>query len=296
MNFLLYNFRRSSKSGENMKDLAYYNGKIDSIENMTVPMNDRVSFFGDGVYDVTYARHHKPYTLDEHLERFYSSAEQLRIAVPLPKNELADLLCELIKKVDAHEQWVYWQVTRGTAPRNFPFSSDMKANLWVTIRECPVTDTYRTLRTITVEDTRYLHCNIKTLNLIPNVMAEQKAKENGYDTAIFCRGERVTECAHANIHILKDGKLITPPADNLILPGIARQNILKFTKILGIETVIRPFTKDEMMNADEVILSSAGSFCVRIGEIDGVKVGSKDSATLRRLQDALVNDFLTATE
>lgn len=279
-----------------MKDLAYYNGKIDRIDNMTIPMNDRASFFGDGVYDVTYARNHIPYTLDEHLERFYTSAALLRIEVPMKKDELKNLLCELICKVDAHEQWVYWQITRGTAPRNFPFPYGEKANLWVIIRECPVTDTYRTLRTMTVEDTRYLHCNIKTLNLIPNVMAEQTAKERGLDTAIFCRGERVTECAHANIHILKDGKLITPPADNLILPGIARHNILKFTELLGIEKEIRPFTKDEMMNADEVILSSAGSFCVRIGEIDGVKVGNGDPTTLRRLQDALVNDFLTATE
>ena len=258
-------------------------------------MNDRESYFGDGVYDVTYTKNYNIYCLDQHIERFYTSAEKLRIKVPMEKEELKALLGELVHKLDSDEQIVYWQVTRGTAPRNFPFP-DTKANLWVVIRECPVTDTYRTLRTITVEDTRYLHCNIKTLNLIPNVMAEQTAKERGLDTAIFCRGERVTECAHANIHILKDGKLITPPADNLILPGIARQNILKFTKILGIETVIRPFTKTEMMNADEVILSSAGSFCVRIGEIDGVKVGGKDSKTLRRLQDALVNDFITATD
>ena len=277
-----------------MTDLAYYNGKIGRIDEMQIPMNDRASFFGDGVYDVTYARNHVPYTLDEHLERFFASAELLRIDVPMTKGELAELLRELIRKVDAPDQWVYWQITRGTAPRNFPFP-DTTANLWVMIRECPVTDTYRTLRTITVEDTRYLHCNIKTLNLIPNVMAEQRAKESGYDTAIFCRGERVTECAHANIHILKDGKLITPPADNLILPGIARHNILKFTEMLGIEKEIRPFTKAEMMNADEVILSSAGSFCVRIVEIDDIAVGGKDTATLRRLQDALVNDFLTAT-
>jgi D-alanine transaminase len=137
---------------------------------------------------------------------------------------------------------------------------------------------------------------VKTLNLIPNVMAEQEAKEAGASTALFHRGERVTECAHANIHILKGGFFVTPPADKLILPGIGRQNLLRVCEKLDIPVAIRPFTMAELMEADEVISSSSGEFCIRVTKVDGKPVGGRDEGTLRKLQDALTADFLAATE
>jgi D-alanine transaminase len=278
-----------------MKNLGYYNGKIDLIENMTIPMLDRVSFFGDGVYDVTYARNHIPYCLNAHLDRFYRSARELRIAIPLPREELGALLCDLVKKVDSPDQMMYWQVTRGTAPREHAFPKDTPANLWVMLRPKGVMPLDTTLTLHSVEDTRFLHCNVKTLNLIPNVMAEQEAKEAGASSALFHRGERVTECAHANVHILRGGFFITPPTDKLILPGIGRQNLLRICEKLGIPVAIRPFTMTELMEADEVISSSSGEFCIRVTEVDGKSVGGKDEETLRKLQDALMEDFLAAT-
>ena len=278
-----------------MKNLGYYNGKIDLIENMTVPMNDRASFFGDGVYDVTYARNYIPYCLEAHLDRFYRSAEKLRIRVPLEREALGRLLCELVRKVDAPEQIMYWQVTRGTAPREHAFPVGTEANLWVLLRPQPVKSLAETLTLHSVEDTRFLHCDVKTLNLIPNVLAEQEAKDAGASTALFHRGERVTECAHANVHILKNGFFITPPADKLILPGIGRQNLLRICEKLDIPVAIRPFTMAELMEADEVISSSSGEFCIRVTEVDGRAVGGRDEGTLRKLQEALMEDFLAAT-
>ena len=278
-----------------MKNLGYYNGTIDLIENIMIPMEDRVCFFGDGVYDVTYARKHIPYCLEAHLDRFYRSARELRIAIPMDKAALGELLCDLVKKVDSPDQMMYWQVTRGTAPREHAFPKDAPANLWVMLKPKGVMRLDTTLTLHSVEDTRFLHCNVKTLNLIPNVMAEQAAKEAGADTALFHRGERVTECAHANIHIIKNGFFVTPPADKLILPGIARQNLLRICEKLDIPVAIKAFTMAELMEADEVISSSSGEFCIRVTEVDGKPVGGKDEETLRRLQEALQEDFLAAT-
>ena len=283
-------FEKRERTEGNMKNLGYYNGKFGPIEEMTVPMNDRVCYFGDGVYDATYSRNHKIYNLDEHIDRFFNSAALLRIEIPHTKDEMKALLCEMVNKVDDGEQFVYWQVTRGTAMRNHAFPEG-KGNIWITLKPAKVKDTYAKIKLITLEDTRFLHCNIKTLNLIPSVMAAQKTAEAGCDEAVFHRGERVTECAHSNVHIIKDGKFITPPTDNLILPGIARQNLIKMSIALGIPVEKKPFTLTELYEADEVIVSSSGSFCLAASEIDGHPVGGKAPEILKKLQDALVTDF-----
>lgn len=278
-----------------MQTLGYYNGTIGEIAEMTVPMNDRAAYFGDGVYDAAYAHNHKIYCLDAHLDRFFHSMELVRIAPPVERDALAALLRELSGKVGDGDQFVYWQATRGTAPRNHAFPAG-PSNLWVTIEPRAVQDTYRRLKLITVEDTRFLHCNIKTLNLLPNVLAAQRATEAGADEAVFHRGETVTECAHSNIHLLKDGTLRTHPTDCHILPGIARRNLIAVCRRLGVPVDERPFTLGELFDADEAIVTSSGDLCMGVDEIDGRPVGGKAPALLRRLQDTSVADFRAATE
>lgn len=280
-----------------MKTLGYYNGNFDEIENMSVPMNDRVCYFGDGVYDATSSRNYKIFALDEHIDRLYNSAALLRIEIAQTKEEMTAILNEMVSKMDTGNNFVYWQVTRGTAPRNHIFPENgSKANLWITITPKEVIDVYPKIKLITLEDTRFLHCNIKTLNLIPSVIASQKAKEAGCDEAVLHRGDRVTECAHSNVHILKDGVFMTAPTDHLILPGIARIHLIKACKKLGIAVDETPFTVDELMNADEIIVSSASTFCRSANEIDGVKVGGKAPELLKKLQDEVMREFYEATE
>lgn len=279
-----------------MENLGYYNGKIGRLEEMSIPMNDRASWFGDGVYDATYSRNHKIYTLKEHIDRFYRSAGLLRMRVPLQKEELAALLAELVKKVDTGEQFVYWQLTRGTGLRNHLFPAEGSAgNLWITLTPRNVKDTYQKINLLARPDTRFLHCNIKTLNLIPSVMASQEAAEAGCDETVFHRDGRVTECAHSNVHIIRDGVFVTPPADNLILAGVARANLIKFCGTLGIPALEAPFTLEELMAADEVIVSSAGSFCLAAEAVDGKPVGGRAGEILRALQDEAVRDFTENT-
>lgn len=278
-----------------MKNLGYYNGRIGLIEEMTVPMNDRAGYFGDGIYDATYSRNHIIYALDEHIDRFFNSARAVGMEVPMSKEALSSLLCDLVRRVDDGEQFVYWQLTRGTSPRNHVFP-DVPPNLWVMLKPASVKDTYERVRLITIEDTRFYHCNIKTLNLLPNVLAAQQAELAGAQESVFHRGDRVTECAHSNVHIIRNETLITAPTDNLILPGIARAHIIAAANMLGYAVEERPFTVAEMMTADEIMISSAGSFCIAADAIDGIPVGGRSPEMLRRLQDFLVADWLRKTE
>ena len=280
-----------------MENLGYYNGRYDLIERMSVPMNDRACYFGDGLFEVVYTRNHKPYALDEHMDRLYASAEELGIRIGIGKEEFSKLICELIQKVDADEQLVYWQISRGTELRSHAPTSELTANIWVTIRPMKLRDCSTPMKTVTVEDTRFLHCNMKTLNLLPTVLASIKAKEAGADEAIFHRGERVTECAHSNISILReDGKLQTAPADHQILAGVARGHLIEFCKKFGIEVIEEAFTVEEMRKAAEVIVTSSGTLCKPVGEIDGIPVGGKSPALLNQLRDALIADFMEKTQ
>lgn len=275
-----------------MKNLGYYNGEYGEIETMRIPMNDRVCYFGDGVYDATYSRNYKIFALEEHIDRIYNSAALLRIQVGQTKEEMKAILQEMVNKMDTGSNFVYWQLTRGTGKRNHAFPTDgSKANLWITISPKDIVDTYKKIKLITKEDTRFLHCNIKTLNLIPSVMATQDAIEAGCDETVLHRGDRVTECAHSNVHILKNGTFITAPTDHLILPGIARAHLIKACKKLGIAVDETPFTLKEMMDADEVIVSSSGSLCLAAESIDGKSVGGKAPQLLKKLQDEVLREF-----
>ena len=279
-----------------MKNLGYYNGVFGEIEKMSIPMSDRVCYFGDGVYDATYSRGYNIFTLDEHIDRFFHSAELLDIRLGFDKAYLANLLKELVKKCDDGNLFVYWQATRGTQIRNHAYGEDMDANLWVMIKPCEIVDMSKKISVITVKDTRFLHCNVKTLNLIPSVMAAQKALEAGVHESVFVRDGFVTECAHSNIHILKDGRLITHPTDEYILAGVARAHLITACRNMNIAVDERAFGVEEMKAADEIIVTSAGSLCLQVEKIDGEAVGGKAEDIIKALQSALLDEFLTATD
>lgn len=281
-----------------MKTLGYYNGTVGELEEMSIPMNDRVHWFGDGVYDAGPCRNYHIFALDEHVNRFFHSAELLKIKMPVTKDELKDLLQQLVLKMDTGNLFVYYQVTRGAGPgpRSHTFE-DLPGNLWITLTPAEISDGKNPIRLITTEDTRFFHCNIKTLNLIPSVMASQRAKEAGCQESVFYRpGGRVTECAHSNVHILQSGVLRTAPTDNLILPGIARAHLLGICKKLDIPVNETPFTLEELFAADEVIVTSSSNLCLSASQIDGKPVGGKAPELLERIRSALLEEFYQATE
>lgn len=281
-----------------MESLAYYNGKFGPIDEMTVPFNDRVHFFGDGVYDVTYVRNHIPYALDEHVDRFYRSAQMLDIHIPYQREELMNLIQDMIHHVDSDDQlFLYIQATRGTQRRAHVYPDDLKANLWMIIRPQSVVDVFREVTAQTAEDKRFYYCNIKTLNLLPSVLYAQDAERAGvYETILYRQPDRVTECSHSNVHIInQDGVFQTAPTDELILPGIARAHLIKACHALQIPVSETPFTLAELMAAKEVMISSSGAFGLRCVKIDGQPVGGQAPETVRALQQWVLDDFINAT-
>ena len=279
-----------------MKTLGYYNGRFDEADQMMVPMNDRVSYFGDGVYDAGPCRNYHIFALDEHVDRFFGNAAKLEIRMPITKEELKKLLSELVLKLDSPDLFVYYQVTRGTGMRNHVFTEG-PGNLWIMMKPASISDGTKPIRLITTEDTRFFHCDIKTLNLIPSVMASEKAKRAGADECIFYRpGGRVTECAHSNVHILKGGELWTAPTDNLILPGIARKHLIKACKAMDVTVREEAYSLDTLMEADEVLVTSSSNLCLRAIEVDGKPVGGKDTDTYEKLRTEVLREFLAATE
>ena len=270
-----------------MENIAYYNGRIAPIEEMMIPMNERSSYFGDGVYDAMFTVDHVPLQMDDHLRRFYRSAKRIEIDIPMPFEQLRAMVLDFCRRVDSPDQMVYVQATRGVGMRGhaFRFAGD-KPSLCVFVKPDVLDPMDREYSAITAEDMRYFYCDIKTINLLPSVLYTQRAEEAGCDETILHRGERVTECAHSNVHILKDGALRTAPCDNLILPGITRAHRIAQCRELGIPVLEQPFTVAEMMAADEVFFSSSSALTCRIREIDGQPVGMKDERTFGAIRDA----------
>ena len=294
-----------------MQNLGYYNGKVGALDELTVPFNDRVHFFGDGVYEATFTRNHKVFALEEHIDRFYRSAAMVDIKIPMEKAEMAALIRDLVNRVDDPEQQVYFQITRGTQPRNHTYPADMVGNFWVVLKPMPIKDIGMEVKAILREDIRFHQCHIKTLNLLPAVMYSQEAANAGVYEAILYRtpnqsgcGElcgglptRVTECAHSNVHIINQkGEFQTAPLDSLILPGIARAHLITACHALGIPVNETPFTVDELMGAKEVLISSSSAPGLRCVEIDGKPVGRQAPDTVAKLQKWARDEIFAATE
>lgn len=280
-----------------MEDLAYYNGKITRLSEMMVPFNDRSHFFGDGVYDASVARNGIIFKLEDHLDRFFNSMALIDIQPDFTKDELRELLQALCQKLDTGDLFVYFQVSRGTAIRNHSYAQTLKPNLSVYM--LPWTGDFssqKRLKLMTTPDHRFEFCHIKTLNLLPNVLASQAATSQGLDEVVYHRDQRVTECAHSNISILINGVFQTAPLDHWILPGIAREYLLLMSQALGFDVLEHPFTVEEMLAADEVIVSSSGSLCAPVSEIDGRAVGGRDPERLQQLQDKIYQDFFKETD
>ncbi len=281
-----------------MEDVGFYNGEYGRIMDLKCSIMDRGMYFGDGCYDATYVCNNVILFLEDHLNRFYNSCRLLEIPFQYSREELTEILYNIVEKYDSSEGMIYWQTTRGTDYRNhvFPDFEQVKPNLMAYIRPFEMRPIDKTYKVITLEDTRFLHCNIKTLNLIPSVIANQRAREAGCDEAIFHRGDIVTECAHSNVMIIDKGVLKIHPYDNLILPGIASIHLMNLARANGIPTAEEEFTLDTLMNAEEVLITSSGSLGNRVISVDGKPVGGKNPELLKKLQDLAVDEVLVYTK
>ncbi|MFJ5624327.1 D-amino-acid transaminase [Peribacillus loiseleuriae] len=265
------------------------NGEMRNRSEIKVEFEDRGYQFGDGVYEVIRVYNGKLFTSEMHLTRLIESAHKISIKIPYKVEEIEAQLKELVAENEITFGTVYMQFTRGVSPRNHTFPSTDVAPVYVAYtKEVPYNGALKPgAKAITIEDIRWLRCDIKSLNLLGNILAKQKAAEVGCFEAIQHRGSTVTEGSSSNISIIVNGELKTHPATNLILNGITRQVMLKICEDLGVAYKEEAFTLEELVVADEVILTSTTAEITPITEIDGQLIGSGEPGTVtRQIQQA----------
>jgi len=245
-------------------------------KDVNLEIEDRGYQFGDGVYEVIRIYESVPYTLDEHIERFYRSAYEISISPQLKKEELKKKLIRLIQENQVINGGIYVQITRGIAPRKHHYDKSISPQLLA--YTLPLNQLKKEQKegvaTLTGEDLRWLRCDIKSLNLLYNVMMKQKAYENGAFESILIRDGYVTEGTSSNVFMIKDQVIYTHPANHLILDGITRRELLNLFKQKGWNYEESAFLKEELMSADEVFITSTTTEVIPVVSIDGLHISN----------------------
>jgi len=267
-----------------MERIGYFNGEIGNLDDMKIPLCDRSVFYGDAVYDAVLVLDKKPFALGLHLDRLYRSCEMTEIAFTVTRDKLESEIAGLLEYAPMGVSMLYIQVTRGAAPRKHEYPKSVVPNLIMFVSPIALPPKDKRASLASIEDLRFQYCNIKTTNLMPNVFAAQRAASMGATEALLHRGDRVTEAAHSSILMLKDKKLILPPLDELILPGITRAIVESLCKDHSVEVETRIFTVDELRDADEILLCSTTKNVICVYDIDGEPVGGKDPQLALNIQ------------
>ncbi|MGG7621068.1 D-amino-acid transaminase [Bacillus coreaensis] len=267
-------------------------GEIVDREIATVDIEDRGYQFGDGVYEVIRVYNGKMFTAKEHLNRLQESAEKISIQIPYQPSELEEMLKGLIEKNGLANGIIYMQFTRGASPRNHAFPHNVAPTFVAYTRKVdrPVSSMQEGIKAIFIEDIRWLRCDIKSLNLLGNLLAKQKAVEAGCFEAIQHRGNIVTEGSSSNVAIVKNGTVITHPANNLILNGITRQKVKQVCEQNQIPFEEREFTVEEVLRADEVFLSGTTVEVTPIVEVEKKKISEGTPGEVTKKLQQLIKD------
>lgn len=264
-----------------MSRIAYVNGQYVPHGQAAVRIEDRGYQFADGVYEVCEVRGGRMIDERRHMERLDRSLRELRMGMPMPLKALGIVLRETIRRNRVRNGFVYLQVTRGVAPRDHYFPApDTPPSIVVTARAADPGKgdalALQGIAVITVPDNRWDRVDIKTVGLLPNVLAKQAAKEAGAREAWFVDAAGyVTEGGSTNAWIVTgDGRLVTRPAESGILRGITRTVMMEVAEKLQIRIEERPFTVEEALAAKEAFVTSATNFAMPVVRIDGQSVGA----------------------
>jgi len=255
--------------------IVLMNGEYIPREEAKVDIEDRGYQFGDGIYEVIRVYNSKMFTAKEHLERLLSSSAKINIFISYSLEELTALLDQLIQKNNLDTGYIYMQFTRGTSSRNHAFPKGQITPTFIAYTKDfarPVEQMSNGVQAITVEDIRWSRCDIKSLNLLGNVLAKQKAVEADCYESIQYRDLDVTEGSSSNIWIVNNGKIQTHEANQYILNGITRQKVIEVVKENNMELIEKAFSIEELIDADEVFLTSTTSEVTPITAINNVPV------------------------
>ncbi len=264
-----------------MSRFAYVNGRYLPWRAAAVPIEDRGYQFADGVYELCELREGRIVDERRHLARLRRSLDELRIAMPMSPAALMVVMRECIARNRVRDGIVYLQVTRGVARRDHGFPPpDTRPSVVVTARGIDFAGNERAaaagIAVVTVPDNRWERVDIKSISLLPNVLAKQTARERGAKEAWFVdRDGRVTEGSSSNAFIVtKAGKVVTRPADKGILRGITRTVLIDVLRAERLELEERPFTVEEAYGAREAFLTSASQVVMPVVRIDDRPIGN----------------------
>jgi D-alanine transaminase len=274
-----------------MSRIAYVNGDYVAHGRAAVHIEDRGYQFADGVYEVIAVNGGAMIDGDGHMRRLQYSLDELEIAMPMSPRALAVVIAETIRRNRIHDGIVYLQITRGSSPRNHPFPDFVRPALVITARRAAFpTDAEGVAggHVITIPDIRWSRCDIKTVSLLPAVLAKQQAVEaDAYEAWMIDGDGYITEGSSTNAWIVdQHGRLVTRPKSHAILGGITRETVLRLAAENGIEVIERPFTLEEAVGAREAFLTSTTSLVKPITRIDehAIANGEPGQITLRLLK------------
>jgi len=275
-----------------MQELAFVNGEIMPIDEAKVPIEDRGYNFGDAVYEYIASYQGKLFCLEEHLDRLERSMAALSFP-KMSRDKIREAILELFDQSGIERAGIYLQISRGVAPRDHAYPEDAQPQFMMTVRpvhEKPPEFRHQGATAITVTDQRWGRCDVKTVQLLANAMAKQQALQAGVFDAIFVSEDGVVrEATSSNVIIAKDGRLITHPLTEHILPGITRHVLLEICAERSLPVEERFFDLDALYAADEVFLTGTVTEVLPIVSIDGRSIGDgKIGPLARELYQALL--------
>ena len=255
-----------------MPDIGYLNGRFSLLEEIAISPNDRGFLFGDGIYEVIRAYHGVLAFWKEHFSRLLRSANEIRLPFKIDEQDFHRLLVLGLEQSGYGEGKIYIQCTRGAAPREHGFPYNAEPTVFMSFREMhdlPTDMTRRGVKVITVPDIRWNRCDIKSLNLLPNVLAKQQAQDAQAFEAIFVRDGLVIEGATSNIFIVKDDQLQTPERNHFVLSGVTQQQVINLAQKIGKEVQFVKMTLETLCQADEVFLVGTTIEILPVVKVDG---------------------------
>lgn len=259
-----------------MPDIACVNGHFSPLAEAVVSVEDRGFQFGDGVYEVIRTYRGQPFAFDEHFSRFERSAQALHLSLGHSKDQWVAWVQEGLRLSRFPETKIYLQVTRGQAPRDHPFPSSVQPTTLLTFRELHLLDASvraAGVRAITLDDIRWGRCDIKSLNLLANVLARQRAKEAGVFEAILVRNGLVTEGSVSNVMVVRNGVIETAPEGHRILSGVTRAMVLELARKEGLPVAETFVGREDLLVASEVFLTGTTVEVLPVVQVDGHGIG-----------------------
>lgn len=270
--------------------IAYLNGEWQAPEDAKISVFDRGFMFGDGIYEVMPVYWGKVFTLEEHLLRLNRSLNEIRLVSPFTDEEWRSLFDEAIEKSGEETALLYLQVTRGIASnRSHEYPADVKPTVLITVTAAPGLERNEVLpyKMVTKQDFRWSRGDIKVISLVANGLLKNEALAEGYDDVVLLRDGVVTESSASNVFIVKDGVIVTPPKSRYLLHGITREQVIQLAKTNSMELEERDISEAELVDADEIWITSTGHEIWPVGELNGKTVGNGEAGVTWQMMDSL---------